>query len=47
MIPILSAEGRAFFKRELFFGPPGEVEIVAGYFEARRKRNLGVAWPPL
>ena len=33
VVPIPPAEGRAYFKRELLFGPPDEVEIVAGYFE--------------
>ena len=48
VIPIPPAEGRAFFKRELFFGSPDEVEIVAGYFEAPEEKEMpGVAWPLL
>jgi NAD(P)-dependent dehydrogenase (short-subunit alcohol dehydrogenase family) len=48
VIPIPPAEGRAFFKRELLFGPPGEVEIVAGYFELPdQKETPVVAWPLL
>jgi NAD(P)-dependent dehydrogenase (short-subunit alcohol dehydrogenase family) len=48
VVPIPSAEGRAFFKREVLFGPPGEVEIVAGYFEPLKERETPVlAWPLL
>ena len=46
--PIPPAEGRAFFKREILFGPPSDVEIVAGYFQLPEKKNLPVmVWPLL
>ena len=48
VVPIPPAEGRAYFKRELLFGPPDEVEIVAGYFEPpEQKETQVVAWPLL
>jgi NAD(P)-dependent dehydrogenase (short-subunit alcohol dehydrogenase family) len=48
VIPIPPAEGRAFFKRQVLFGPPSEVEILAGYFEPPEQRETpGVAWPLL
>jgi NAD(P)-dependent dehydrogenase (short-subunit alcohol dehydrogenase family) len=48
VIPIPPAEGRAFFKREVVFGPSSDVEIVAGYFEPPdQKQTLTVAWPLL
>jgi Polyketide synthase dehydratase len=48
VIPIPPAEGRAFFKREILFGPPGDVEIVAGYFELpEQKQTPALAWPLL
>jgi NAD(P)-dependent dehydrogenase (short-subunit alcohol dehydrogenase family) len=48
VIPIPPAEGRAFFKRELLFGPPDEVEIVAGIFELPGEKEVTpVAWPLL
>ena len=48
VIPIPPAEGRAFFKREVVFGPPSDVEIVAGYFELPEKQeSTAMVWPLL
>jgi NAD(P)-dependent dehydrogenase (short-subunit alcohol dehydrogenase family) len=46
VIPISRREGRAFFKREVLFAPPDEVEIVAGSFQSlEEKKPLSTRWP--
>ena len=48
VIPIPSVEGRAFFKREVLFAPPNEVEIVAGSFQSSEEtKALSMRWPLL
>ena len=44
--PIPPDQGRAFFKREVLFAPPDEVEIVAGFFSRfKEKQPVSIRWP--
>ena len=48
VIPIPRAEGRTFFKKEILFAPPDEVETIAGFFESQRKETpASLRWPLL
>jgi NAD(P)-dependent dehydrogenase (short-subunit alcohol dehydrogenase family) len=48
VIPIPRAEGRTFFKKEILFAPPDEVEPIAGFFQSQRKETTAsLRWPLL
>jgi hypothetical protein len=48
VIPIPRAEGRTFFRKEILFAPPDEVETIAGFFESQEKETpASLRWPLL